>query len=389
MRGLRKKLVALAAVATMVMTSLVGCAGSVKDSDVVATVGDAEITVGVANFYIRYQQMMLENYYSSMISGGDVWEMGLFDEDSLKENYMESLQELYILKAHMDDYEVSLTEDEQAAIDEAAEAFVEANTDEAKEKISGNKEVVIEVLELMTISEKMHEAIIAKVDTEVSDDEAAQKAMQYVLFETSTTADDGTTTEMSEDEIATQKAAAEDFLEKAKANGSLETYATEAELESTKATFDAESTTPDADLVAAADALGEGEFTDVIETDAGYYVAQLTSLLDRDATDTEKETILSERQEEHYTEVVDGWKEDTKITVNDKVWDKIGIKALEVTEKVVEEETDTADTTEDVDTTEDTETTDTVDDASSTDTADDTTSTDGTDTTDSADTTEE
>ena len=49
MRGLRKKLVALAAVATMVMTSLVGCAGSVKDSDVVATVGDAEITVGVAN----------------------------------------------------------------------------------------------------------------------------------------------------------------------------------------------------------------------------------------------------------------------------------------------------------------------------------------------------
>ena len=182
MRGLRKKLVALAAVATMVMTSLVGCAGSVKDSDVVATVGDAEITVGVANFYIRYQQMMLENYYSSMVSGGDVWEMGLLDEDSLKENYMESLQELYILKAHMDDYEVSLTEDEQAAIDEAAEAFVEANTDEAKEKISGNKEVVIEVLELMTISEKMHEAIIAKVDTEVSDDEAALESRNRQLF---------------------------------------------------------------------------------------------------------------------------------------------------------------------------------------------------------------
>lgn len=392
MRGLRKKAVALAAVAAMVMTSLVGCAGSVKNSDVVATVGDTEITAGIANFYIRLQQVSIESYYQSYL-GEDMWKTevseGVTYEDSIKDSVMESLQELYILRDHMDDYEVSLTEDEQAAIDEAAKAFAEANTDEAKEKISGDKEIVAEVLELMTISEKMHDAIIAEVDTEVSDDEAAQKAMQYVLYETSITSDDGTTTEMSEDEIAAQKTAAEDFLTNAKANGSLETYATEAGVESQKATFDAESTSPDADLVAAADALGEGEFTEVIETDAGYYVAQVTSLFDREATDAEKETIVSERQEEHYTEVVDGWKEEVEITVNEKVWAKISLQGLQVTEKTVEEETDTTETTEDTDATDDTTSTDETEDTTSTDTVDDSTATDEDVTTDSADTTEE
>ena len=47
-------------------------------------------------------------------------------------------------------------------------------------------------------------------------------------------------------------------------------------------------------MIAAADALtNEGDVTDIIETENGIYIAKLTSLLDREATDSKKESIVS------------------------------------------------------------------------------------------------
>lgn len=53
------------------------------------------------------------------------------------------------------------------------------------------------LLTLMTEQKKMHDAITAKADTEVSDDEARCKGMQYVLFSFTKTKDDGTTETMT------------------------------------------------------------------------------------------------------------------------------------------------------------------------------------------------
>ena len=62
--------------------------------------------------------------------------------------------------------------------------------------------------------------------------------------------------------------------------------------------------------------------TDVIETDDGLYVGQLTSLLDRDATDQKKESIVEERRQEQYDSLLEEWRNDTDIEVDEKVWNK-------------------------------------------------------------------
>ena len=71
--------------------------------------------------------------------------------------------------------------------------------------------------------------------------------------------------------------------------------------ESTDATFDEEDTAPNEELIAAVNAFTtEGECTEPIESEGGIYVAQLTSLLDREATDQEKSNIIADRQQEQY-----------------------------------------------------------------------------------------
>ena len=67
-------------------------------------------------------------------------------------------------------------------ISEAAKAFDEANGLEEKEAVSGTTENVERMLTLVTIQEKMQKAMVADVDTEVSDEEAAQKSMQSVSY---------------------------------------------------------------------------------------------------------------------------------------------------------------------------------------------------------------
>lgn len=321
MKKVGKRVAAIAAVATMAMASLAGCAGKVNSSEVVATVGEKEITAGVANFFIRYQQASVEGYYE-LYTTENVWkltdEAGVTNEETFRKDVVSSLQELYILESHMGEYEVTISDEELAAITTAAETFLKENAADVNKTISGEQAVVEEVLRLITIGEKMDEAIKADVDTNVSDDEAAQKAMSYIKFET--------------------KEEADDFLTKAKENGDLAAYAETVELEASTLTFDAESTALATDVIKAADALDEKEFSSVIETESGIYVVQLTSTMDKEATEAEKANIVAERQTEKYNEVVDAWKAATEMTVNEKVLEKINLADIKVTMKAEETE---------------------------------------------------
>ena len=49
---------------------------------------------------------------------------------------------MYLISQHAEEYGVSLTEEEQDAISDAAKKFDEDNTDEAKEAVSGYKKTL-------------------------------------------------------------------------------------------------------------------------------------------------------------------------------------------------------------------------------------------------------
>ncbi len=340
MKGLTKKVIALIIAVVMAMASLVGCSSaSIDNNEVVATVGDTEISLGVANFYIRYQQSAIESYYMSYY-GDSMWTLEVDEdltyEESIRESSLEAIAHLCILEDHMDEYNVSFTDEELAKIEETADAFIAANEEDVKKVISADKEIVTEVLKLLAIGDKMETAMTADVDTVVSDEEAAQKKLQYVTFSKTTTDESGASVDLTEDELAALKAEAEDFLTNAKANGSLAAYAEEHEKTPSSLTFDEETTTLGEDIMKVANELGEGEFAEVLETDTAYYVLQLTSLFDEDATATEKENIIEERKSERYYEIYDAWEEATEIEFKDNVLAKIDLQNVGVTLKAEE-----------------------------------------------------
>lgn len=353
MRQWKKRMAVLAVAGVMAVSSLTGCSGDMNNDEVVATVGKTEIKLGVANFYARMQQANYETYFAGMMgtTGEDMWSQKMQDgkeyQETIKASMIETLEDMYLLRQHMNDYEISLTEDETKAIEEATEIFLEDNALEDKEAVSGYKKYVEEYLKLETIRKKMEAPMKAGVNEEVSDEEAAQKSMKYVYFAYTNTDADGNSKELNEEEKADLKKKAEEFAKNLK-NGETTDFdaaAAEAGVEVKTSTFDAEGTSPNADLVKALDALKtEGETTDVIESDYGLYVGQLTSLLDREATDAKKKSIVEDRKQEQYDSLIEKWRSETDIKVNEKVWAKVDFTKLGITIVKSGEKYDTAPT---------------------------------------------
>ncbi len=82
-------------------------------------------------------------------------------------------------------------------------------------------------------------------------------------------------------------------------------------------------TIPD-EVKTAADALEDGQVADsVVETENGYYVVQMQSTFDEEATQNQKATIVSQRQSDKFEEVYNAWKRGVTFTTDEKLLEKI------------------------------------------------------------------
>ena len=81
--------------------------------------------------------------------------------------------------------------------------------------------------------------------------------------------------------------------------------------------------TIDATLLAALDALKEGEVSKVIETESALYIARIDTDTDKDATESNRQSIIAQREAELYEKVLTAWQENDGWTVDEAVVEKI------------------------------------------------------------------
>jgi len=359
-----------------VSTLLTGC-GSINKEATLITIENGDktdtITLGYANFVARFQQALYDQYYRSTF-GDTMWTMDLYGEgntfeEDVKSEVLESIETAYVSKLHADEYEVSLTDTETEELEEAVTEFMENNTEEGLEQMGATEEYVRDYLTYSAYAYKVEEAIRDSSDVTVSDEEAIQSTISYVLYSTTTTDDDGETVDVEDDEKAT-------LLEQAEAlsasGDNFDTLAEEQEASvesySYTASEDAsEDETLPEEVITTAQAMSDGEISSVIEVDGeGYYVIRMDATYDEDATESAREDLLEEAEDEYYDGIIEGWEDEITWTVDEKLWEKVSFDELFETLTVEDEEEDTEETTDE--TTDDTESTDeTAEDAESTD----------------------
>lgn len=316
----------------MLSVALTGCSQKQLDGSQTIAVLDetTNIRLGEFSLMLRYQQAQMETYYGSMLGGGfyqqELPDTGEVYGESAKRDQMDEFQLLYVLEAEAPNYQAELTEEEKAAIAEAAKAFMDANTPQVKEAVAAEQADVEHVLALMTIQKKMYDALTVDVDTEVSDAEAAQKRVNYAFVSTTGTETDseGNTIELTEEEKAAKKAELQEILDAAKESGDLKAAADDKEgIMSTTATYGADGSSLAEAVRTAADTLKDGEFAELVEVENGYYAVQMVSTFDSEATENRKVNIVQERRDELYQEKCEELKAAHTFTTVDAVMAKL------------------------------------------------------------------
>lgn len=339
-----KKLVSLAlAVVLTASFTLTGCGKKIDEDAVVAKLDDKEISLGLANFMAQYTAASYDGYYLDFMGDAsavvDMWtedmnNTGTTMEMTVKNGIMEQLQTGYLLEQHMEDYGVTITDEELAAMEQAADEFLADNSDKAIKLMGAKKEYITEMLRLHLIQKKMQDAIFATVDTEVSDEEAAQRTISYFRI-----SDQGYYDEENNyiqytdeekagiEETAAQvaKDAAEDF-DAAAADYNVNTYSYGADEIGEDGTATG---TLDAAVIEAADKLEEGEVSEAVKVEGdAYYIIRLDAAFDQQATDEKKSEIASQRQQDEYTKVCDAYKEAADWSVDEDVWKTVNFNDI-------------------------------------------------------------
>lgn len=310
----------------MAVSVLTGCGGVNKNAAAATFDGEA-VSLGVANFAARLQQAGYDDFYV-VYFGEDVWSSDMYGngttmEASVKDGVMDSLKELYTLEKHVDEYGVSLSEEEKTKIKEAASEFIAANEKDAIDALGADETIVEEYLTLMTVKNKMHTAIVADADTNVSDEEANTSAYSYVQISKTTYKDaDGNSAEYTDEEKTELLKTVKAFAAEAK-EATLEEAAEKNDYTVSTGTFTAEDESLDENLLAALKKLDEGDVTDLVDTENYYYVARIDKLTDSEATETTRENIISQRKADLYDEVLNGWEDKHEWVVNQKAWEKV------------------------------------------------------------------
>lgn len=366
MNRLNSRIAAGVLAAFLAAGTLTGC-GKLDGTKTVATVDGETVTLGLASYMIRDQQAQTESYYQMLAqsygidASGSLWDEkgddGKTYGESAKDDVMDNIKSLYAMKAHAADYDVTISEEEQAKIQEAAKTFMEENDAAALEELAVSESDIATYLELMTYRQKMHDPMVADVDQEVSDEEANQTRITMAKVSTQGTEkdDDGNTIDLTDEEKSDKKWLAEQLLEKilASDNTEVDISALAGEIsEDITVTSPAFTTAGGEDQVldqAVRDAalkLEESQVApEVIEGEDGYYVIRLDKMLDEDATENKRASIISEREQEAYNNLLEEWEEAADMKIEESVWKKLKITDSKSFIYKTEEQTETSDDT--------------------------------------------
>lgn len=321
-----KKIAAILLTACVGAAALAGC-GKIDPDAVAVDINDGEdsISLGYANFVAKYTQAAYDLNYGSYM-GTDMWEQDLYGtgntlEEDVKSDVMDGLKQQYLLRLHAGEYGISLTDEETAAIKEAADQFMKDNTETAVDQMGATSEYVRKMLTDQLYAERVSEAIRAQAQVTVTEDEARMRTFTYAYFSTKDTTDDeGNTKALTDEEKQNLKDMAQLLTEDNNFNLGAD---------STGATVDTYSYNQGDDgmaeeVLSAADALSEGQISSVIEVeDEGYYVLRLDSAYDEEKTQEKMESLEEERKAEYLEDLLSQWEEEISWKINEDQWKKV------------------------------------------------------------------
>ena len=304
--------------------------GVVEDTSIVIKAGNT----GVKYSEVRNYCYLLKCQYEASFGAG-LWKYQLDKDttigDEAKQEIVNIITQLKIIRKTADDMQISLTSDEKDEALRHAEEIVNSASAKDKEKYCLGVQGMAEVYEDNILAEKMFYVATDEADTVVTDDEARQVDIQYIEIVTKGKDRNGTNISM---DAATKKEAAkraERLLKEAKKTQDFAAFAEEnTDAGDVSATIGRDNGLLGKKATDEVFKLKKGKFSNVIEsknTDgtSGYFITYCVNSKNEDATYAYKEKVIEERQTSMFKEKYAEWLKKCDVSISQKFWEEFEI----------------------------------------------------------------
>ena len=318
-----KKLLAAVLAAVLSVSVLAGCGTSVKpedyDTTVVATYGDEKIYLDEANMYLRAEQYYYEYIYTYMYGIADIWNQevtnGVTMKNSVQESVMSMVRQIYVLKDQAEALGVTLSAEDMAKIEKTVDGVLKDSADELVKAYNMDRERMIEIYKNNALANLVWEVLVADVDTNIPEEDVRCVGASYVL--------------LSDANLKTEPKAKE-IYDAVKGGATLADAVKEEKLTVSKGTYCVADKFEEKTLGFKAVSMKEGEVAMFeLEEGKGWYVMVLDTLEDEAATESKRESVLSQRKADLFkTKYAEVEKNSAAFTVDEKVWQNVPMTTL-------------------------------------------------------------
>ena len=286
-------------------------------------IGDTQVDYREGLVYLDAVKADYEQYY-----GSDIWKYEIDANGNtmgqvIKDQTLEQIIYIKVVCQKADELGIVLSEEELQQVDQQTAAYMQ--------KIQGselllhgvNADIVRRIYSDNLLARKTFEVTTLNVDTDIPDEEAAQRrfytmAIRNYKIDASGNRAAYEGTELEElkarvENLRQQAMITEDFYKLAAANTEDSTM-----LEITGGMGDFPAEYEDAVL-----ALNTGEVSEVVESEDYYYIFYCVTDFDMDATYEKKEEMIATRQEKEFQTRYKEWRGTTHIEVNEEIWNAL------------------------------------------------------------------
>lgn len=302
-----------------------GIAQQERFGQVVLKVGGLEVSYGEIVLYMQSTKEEIETLY-----GREVWNYVLDDEGTtyaqmLKEELLKQITYTKLVCAQAGSLGISLTEDEWMDVDEYTDRYLSAFSNEQLNYYGITREIVRGIYSDNLLATKIYESLTLNVDTDISDEEARHPVLWYLFIAKYGIADDGSHTELTEEELQAVRERAESVAERAQQTNDFYTFAKN----NTDDTDEIEIVVGRGDMFEALEKVAfgllEGQTSGLVETEDGYFILHCKSYMEEEATEQSKIEIILARQEKAFDSSYAEWEERTSVWVDQELWNAIDL----------------------------------------------------------------
>ena len=307
---------AAAAVAAMLAIGSSGC--RVGDEEVTISRGMADNEVFLIDGKVCTLPVMKLVLMNNMNLHGESYGIDLLQNEDLKvqkkfEQYvkkisMDEITRVYSMVALANAQGVTLTDEQKELAQWAGEDCFKSLTDEEVSYLAITEEQVQDIYEKYALADKLYRVLVQDVNEEVSDDEARIMEVRQIYT---------TNEEQARKAVADLKAETEFSTVAANYN----------EADEIMLTLQRGMLPEEAEEIAFS--MENGEISDLIETDQGYYIFYCDNKFDEEQTQIHKKDIIEQRKQEAFHSVYDPFLETINSKLNESVWTNISIREME------------------------------------------------------------